>query len=241
MWSGDEWEPPGGIENDMTILRLNRVRAFFHRRKRGWFAAHAVTFALGTIAAVSVADVAQADQLAIQEPERMRTEFLKRLPKRWAVTQVLGSGQGELFFILDPMSPGSRQLVRNIQQLHDATVYYYLAPNGEYESSELSRRIWCARDRAQALLDVMLADRELPPAPSACDASVLQEVAFTVNTAIMRPRPGVLTARGLGAGVPTAAHLETVKFPYQPPARVQKSRRVCNQYNEEGVPDCAGK
>lgn len=180
-----------------------------------------------------------AQGLVIQSPEQMRVEFLKLLPTRMAITQTLGDGRGELFFIIDPLDPRSRELVRRTQSLTNGTIHYYLAPNGEYDSGDLARRIWCARDRTQALLDVMLAQRELPVARKSCAATELADLAFTVNNSVLRPRPGVLTARGLGAGVPDAAHLESVKFPYEAPARGGRKRAPCGHYNEEGLPDCS--
>lgn len=187
--------------------------------------------------ALTIALSASAQELQIQDPEAMRAELLKLVPRSNAITQVIGNGRGELFVMVDPLDPASRRLVRAIQDVPNATVRYYLAPNGVHDSFELSQRIWCARHRAQALLDVMVAEQDLSVPPNRCNTASLAEVMLTINDKVMRSRPGFLTAKGLGTGVPRSEELVADLFPFTPP-RGTKLPPACGRYNEEGQPDC---
>lgn len=183
-----------------------------------------------------VAFAALGQELQIQAPEVMRNELLKLAPRAYAITQVIGNGRGELFVIVDPLDDASRRLVRAIQDMPHATVRYYLAPNGAHDSFALSQRIWCAHNRAQALLDVMVAEQDMT-APVRCNTATLAELMLTINDKVMRSRPGFLTAKGLGTGVPRSEELAEVLFPFTPPRGV-KVMMACGRYNEEGTPAC---
>lgn len=190
-----------------------------------------------SVVAFIVSSAATGAELQIQDPLQMRTELLKLVPRASAITQVIGDGRGELFIIIDSMDEASRRLVSTLQQLPNATIRYYLAPNGAHDSFEQAQRIWCSRNRGQALLDAMLAERELAPPAARCNTSVLSDVMLQINESVMRSRPGFLTAKGLGVGVSGAGELASALLPFEP-RRSERIPAVCAQYNEEGLPDC---
>ena len=153
-----------------------------------------------------------AQELLIQDPQAMRIALLEILPTRLSIVQKLGNGQGELYVMVDPLDPNSKKLVRNIQGLNQATVYYYLAPLDAPNSEQAAKNIWCTRDRLQALLAVMVHERELHSAPASCSTAGVSKLRHLVDTRVARPRPLLLSSQGLGAGVATTEELASVLF-----------------------------
>jgi hypothetical protein len=153
-----------------------------------------------------------AQELLIQDPEAMRIALVEILPTRLSIVQKLGNGQGELYVMVDPLDPNSKKLVRNIQGLNHATVYYYLAPLDAPNSEQAAKNIWCTRDRLQALLAVMVHERVLNTAPASCSPAGVSKLRHLVDTRVARPRPLLLSSQGLGAGVATTEDLASVLF-----------------------------
>lgn len=154
-----------------------------------------------------------AQELQIQDPRSMRSALLQILPPSFYISQVLGTGQGELFLFVDPTDAASQNLVRNVQGVANVTVRYYLAPSDAPLSMRTAKRIWCSPDRTKVLLQVMLQHVELPHAPAACNKTVVEKLARLIDARIMRARPGLLTQFGLGSGAAPTEHLATAMFP----------------------------
>ena len=153
-----------------------------------------------------------AQELIIQDPQAMRLALVEILPTRLSIVQRLGNGQGELFVIVDPLDQKSKKLVRNIQGLSQATIYYYLAPLDAPNSEQAAKNIWCTHDRLQALLTVMVREQALHTAPASCSTAGVNKLRHLVDTRVARPRPLLLSSQGLGAGVASTEELASVLF-----------------------------
>lgn len=167
---------------------------------------------VGCIVGLVLSATVAAQELLIQDPQQMRIAFLQILPTRLSIVQKLGNGQGELYVMVDPLDTNSKNLVHNIQALTQATIYYYVAPLDAPGSQQAAKNVWCAHDRLQALLAVMVYERPLPTAPASCSTAGITKVQHLVDTRVARPRPLLLSSRGLGAGVATHDELALALF-----------------------------
>jgi thiol:disulfide interchange protein DsbC len=99
------------------------------------------------------------------------------LPLADAITIVRGNGQRKLAVFEDPRCGYCKQFERNLATLNNVTIYMFLYPILGEESVNMSRNIWCSRDRARTWADWMLRDQT--PAQARCDTAALdRNVAF---------------------------------------------------------------
>lgn len=71
----------------------------------------------------------------------------QRLPLQDAIKRVQGNGRRTLVVFTDPACGYCRQLERELGQVPDVTLYYFMVP---FLGRELPASIWCAKDREQA-------------------------------------------------------------------------------------------
>ncbi len=93
------------------------------------------------------------------------------LPLKDAITIVRGNGKRKMAVFQDPNCGFCKRLERNIQNVTDVTIYMFLYPILGADSTEKSKNVWCAKDKAKAWYDLMLWDQPVPSA--SCDASAL--------------------------------------------------------------------
>jgi thiol:disulfide interchange protein DsbC len=98
------------------------------------------------------------------------------LPLDMAVKQVRGSGRRVFATFEDPHCGYCKKLAHELQGMTDVTIYTFLYPILSPDSTEKSRNIWCAPDKAKAWNDWMLNGTE-PPAGK-CDAPTDKLVAL---------------------------------------------------------------
>ncbi|MCA3222144.1 MAG: DsbC family protein [Burkholderiales bacterium] len=97
-----------------------------------------------------------------------RVDFAK-LPLNQAVRLRFGNGSRQMVTFEDPNCPYCRKLHQDLRSLKDATVYVFLYPILSPDSTDKARAIWCAKDRADAWNDLMLENKNPPPAPANCN------------------------------------------------------------------------
>ncbi len=95
------------------------------------------------------------------------------LPLKDAFTIVRGNGKRKLAVFEDPNCGYCKRFERDLQKVDNVTVYMFLYPILGQDSTDKSRNIWCARDKAKAWTDWMVRDQAAAAAPAACDASAL--------------------------------------------------------------------
>lgn len=79
---------------------------------------------------------------------------IDRLPLDDAITAVRGAGRRTLVVFSDPACPYCRRLEPELAKLSDVTIHTFVVP---FQGDELPARVLCARDRARAWRDLMLA------------------------------------------------------------------------------------
>lgn len=95
----------------------------------------------------------------------------KTLPLARAVKRVNGNGKRVLATFEDPHCGFCKKLGQELQKVKDVTVYTFLYPILSPDSESMSRDIWCARDKAAAWVDWVVAGKT--PKAAECDSSVI--------------------------------------------------------------------
>lgn len=129
------------------------------------------------------------------------------LPLDQAIKQVRGSGKRVLVSFEDPNCGYCKRLGKELTQLKDVTIYTFLYPILSPDSTEKSRNIWCAKDKAKTWSDWIL-DAKVPAAAN-CDSSVVDRNIALGQKLRINGTPTLFLADGrrLGGYMP-AAELE---------------------------------
>ena len=109
--------------------------------------------------------------LTEERMEKLMAIDFSALPLKDAFTIVHGNGKRKLAVFEDPNCSYCKRFERDMQQVDNVTVYLFLYPILGPSSTEKSKNVWCAKDKAKAWQDLML--REQPPAAASCDTSAL--------------------------------------------------------------------
>ena len=119
-----------------------------------------------------------------------------------AIKMVRGNGKRVLYTFEDPNCGYCRELYKELAKMTDVTVYTFLTPILSPDSTEKSRAIWCARDRAKAWEQVMLKGA-LSEASKPCDAPLAKNTEISQRLGI-RGTPAIYMANGqqLGGFIP---------------------------------------
>ena len=93
------------------------------------------------------------------------------LPLKDAFTIVRGNGKRKLAVFEDPNCGYCKRFERDLQKVDNVTVHMFLYPILGPDSTDKSRNIWCAKDKAKAWQDWMVRDQAAPAA--SCDTAAL--------------------------------------------------------------------
>ncbi|WP_079436371.1 DsbC family protein [Zoogloea sp. LCSB751] len=128
------------------------------------------------------------------------------LPLDHAIKQVRGNGKRIIATFEDPNCGYCKRLAKDMQGLKDATVYTFLYPILSPDSTEKSKNIWCAKDRAAAWNDWMTAAKVPPAAAANCDTSAIDRNVALGQKLKVSGTPTIFTADGnrLPGAVPLA-------------------------------------
>ena len=87
----------------------------------------------------------------------MRVKF-DALPFEDAIKIVKGDGSRKVAVFEDPDCPYCKQVEANLAQLNNYTLYVFLYPIEQLHADAVnkSKKVWCAKDRPKAWLDLML-------------------------------------------------------------------------------------
>lgn len=116
-------------------------------------------------------DVRQKRNLTEERMHKLLAIDFQTLPLKDAFTVVRGNGQRKMALFSDPNCSYCKHLERDLAKLDNITIYVFLYPVLGPGSKEKSQLVWCANDKAQAWLDLMLRD-QLPMA-SVCDTTAI--------------------------------------------------------------------
>lgn len=85
---------------------------------------------------------------------------------------VRGDGKRRVALFEDPNCGYCKRFERDLQKLDNVTIHVFLYPILGPDSTEKSKAIWCAKDKARTWQDWMVRDKTLPAAAT-CDTAVL--------------------------------------------------------------------
>lgn len=125
----------------------------------------------------SMIDTQARVDLTEQRQEKLSAIAFKDLPLKDAFTIVRGNGKRKMAVFEDPNCSYCKRFERDLVKVDNVTIHLFLYPILSADSTEKSRNIWCAKDKAKAYLDWMVRD-VTPPAASCDAAAVARNVEF---------------------------------------------------------------
>jgi thiol:disulfide interchange protein DsbC len=118
-------------------------------------------------------DIKQRRNLTEERVDKLTAIKFDALPLKDAFTIVRGNGQRKIAVFEDPNCGYCKRFERDLQKVDNVTIYMFLYPILGADSTEKSKAIWCAKDKAQAWLDWMVRDQAAAPAAAMCDTTAL--------------------------------------------------------------------
>lgn len=106
----------------------------------------------------------------------MRVKF-DALPFDDAIKIVKGDGSRKVAVFEDPDCPFCKQVEANFAQLNNYTLYVFLYPIEQLHADAVnkSKKVWCAKDRSKAWLDLMLKN-QVPQNKDDCATPVARNI-----------------------------------------------------------------
>ncbi|MEI7513809.1 MAG: DsbC family protein [Betaproteobacteria bacterium] len=121
----------------------------------------------------SLIDTRNRRNLTDERVEKLTAIQFDALPFKDAFTIVRGNGERKMAVFEDPNCGYCKRFERDLQKVDNVTIYLFLYPILGADSTEKSKAVWCAKDRALAWQDWMLRDQAAPAAAAQCDTSAL--------------------------------------------------------------------
>ena len=119
----------------------------------------------------SLIDTRQRRNLTEERVDKLTAISFDALPFKDAFTIVRGNGKRKLAVFEDPNCGYCKRFERDLQKVDNITIYMFLYPILSADSTEKSKHIWCAKDKAKAWQDWMVRDK--PAAVANCDSTAL--------------------------------------------------------------------
>lgn len=120
----------------------------------------------------SLIDTKQRRNLTEERIDKLTAVKFDSLPFKDAFVIVRGKGERKIAVFEDPNCGYCKRFERDLQKVDNVTVYMFLYPILGPDSTEKSKTIWCAKDRAKTWQDWMVREQALPQGGT-CDASAL--------------------------------------------------------------------
>jgi len=121
----------------------------------------------------SLIDTKSRRNLTQEREEKLSAVEFDSLPVKDAFTIVRGNGKRKLAVFEDPNCGYCKRFERDLSGIKDVTVHLFLYPILSADSTEKSKAIWCAKDKAKAWQDWMIKDMQPIAASANCDVSAL--------------------------------------------------------------------
>lgn len=119
----------------------------------------------------SLIDARQRRNLTEERVEKLTAIAFDALPIKDAFTIVRGNGKRKIAVFEDPNCGYCKRFERDLQKVDNITIHMFLYPILGGDSSDKSRNIWCAKDKAKAWQDFMVRDQPLQA--GTCDAGAI--------------------------------------------------------------------
>ena len=118
-----------------------------------------------------IIDTRQRRNLTEERIDKLTAVSFDSLPLKDAFTVVRGNGKRKLVVFEDPNCGYCKRFERDLEKVTNVTIHTFLYPILSPDSTEKSKNIWCAKDKAKSWQDWML--REQMPANANCDSSAI--------------------------------------------------------------------
>jgi thiol:disulfide interchange protein DsbC len=94
---------------------------------------------------------------------------IRQIPLELGIRKVKGNGRRQLIIFSDPLCPFCQQIEQQLLKIDNVTIYIMLYPIEQQHpgATELSKAIWCSRDRAAAW-DAWMQQKKKPSAKPDC-------------------------------------------------------------------------
>ena len=122
----------------------------------------------------SLIDTRAKRNLTEERVEKLNAIDFGALPLKDAFTIVRGNGKRKMAVFEDPNCGYCKRFERDLQKVSDVTIYMFLYPILGADSTEKSKNLWCAKDRAKTWQDVMVRDAAVPKA--SCDTTAIDRI-----------------------------------------------------------------
>ncbi len=117
-------------------------------------------------------DTKQRRNLTEERIDKLTAISFDSLPLKDAFTIVRGTGKRKLAVFADPNCGYCKKLERDLLKVDNVTIHLFLYPVLGADSTEKSKHIWCAKDKAKVWHDWMVGD-QLPKA-AGCDSAAIE-------------------------------------------------------------------
>ena len=112
--------------------------------------------------------------LTEERVDKLMAVDFETLPLKDAFTIVRGNGKRRMAVFQDPNCPYCKRFEKDILKVDNITIYLFLYPILGPRSVEMSKQIWCSRDKDKTWENWMTKDQAIPgPGPANCDSSVI--------------------------------------------------------------------
>lgn len=125
----------------------------------------------------SIIDTQKRVDLTEERVNKLNAVAFKDLPLKDAFTIVRGNGKRKMAVFSDPNCGFCKRFERDLMKVDNVTVHLFLYPVLGADSTEKSRHVWCAKDKAKTYIDWMV-NNVTPPAASCDAAAVARNVEF---------------------------------------------------------------
>ncbi|MEW5770730.1 MAG: DsbC family protein [Pseudomonadota bacterium] len=140
-------------------------------------------------------DVKNRRNLTKERMDKLTEVKWETLPLQDAIKVVRGNGQRRLAVFSDPDCPYCKKAEQEFSKLDNVTIYTFLYPLPFHQdAARKARLVWCAKDRAQAWLDLMLKGR-VPGGKAGCSNPVEKNLALGARLKV-EGTPAMILANG---------------------------------------------
>ena len=110
--------------------------------------------------------------LTEERVDKLTAISFESLPFKDAFTIVRGNGKRKLAVFEDPNCGYCKKFERDLQKVDNVTIHMFLYPILSADSTDKSKNIWCAKDKAKAWQDWMVRDKTA--ATASCDTAAIE-------------------------------------------------------------------
>ena len=120
----------------------------------------------------SLIDTKQRRNLTEERVDKLTSISFNALPFKDSFAIVRGNGKRKLAVFEDPNCGYCKRFERDLQSVDNVTIHMFLYPILSPDSTEKSKAIWCAKDKAKAWQDWMVRDQS--PRVASCDSGAIE-------------------------------------------------------------------